>query len=299
MKNPKKQHRSGVELGTHPYFYIAPSLVALIAVVLVPLLYALYLSLYKTQGLNSTFVGLSNYTDILKQRYFWESTGRTLYFTVVSVGLEFVIGMLVALLLNEKFRWRGIARAMLILPWALPTVVNGVLWAWIFNSSYGSLNGALMQLGLIDKYVGWLGSSTLAMNCVIFADVWKNYAMIALILLAGLQTIPDTYYEAAKIDGANSVQRFFRITLPILKPSILVCLVLRTMEAFKVFDIVYTMTKGGPANGTQVISYYTYQTTFQYSKFGYGAALSYLVSLCILVMAIVYIRLISDKKERG
>ena len=133
------------------------------------------------------------------------------------------------------------------------------------------------------------------MNCVIFADVWKNYAMIALILLAGLQTIPADYYEAAKIDGANAVQRFFGVTLPLMKPSILVCLVLRTMEAFKVFDIVYTMTKGGPANGTQVISYYTYQTTFQYSQFGTGAALSYLVSLFILLMAIVYVRLITGK----
>ncbi len=284
-------------MGVNPYLFIAPALIALAAIVLLPLLYSFYLSLFKTQGLNRTFVGLQNYLSILKEPYFWQSAGRTAYFTIVSVGLEFVIGMLVALLLNEKFRWRGLARAMLILPWALPTVVNGTLWSWIFNSSYGSLNGALSQMGLIGKYVNWLGESKLAMNCVIFADVWKNYAMIALILLAGLQTIPKEYYESAKIDGANAFQRFRRITLPMLKSSILVCLVLRTMEAFKVFDIVYTMTKGGPANGTQVISYYTYQTTFQYSKFGQGAALSYLVSLFILIMALVYVRLISGKRE--
>ena len=135
------------------------------------------------------------------------------------------------------------------------------------------------------------------MNCVIVADVWKNFSMIALILLAGLQTIPASYYESAEIDGANGVQRFFKITLPILKPSILVCLVLRTMEAFKVFDIIYTMTKGGPANGTQVISYYVYQTSFQYTKFGYGAALSYLMSLVILIMALTYIKLLKSKED--
>lgn len=294
--NKNRTGRRGLKDGTLPYLYIAPALIALAGVVLIPLLYALFLSVFKTQGTERTFVGLDNFISILKEDYFWSSIGRTFYFTILSVGLEFVLGMLVALLLNEKFRWRGIARAMLILPWALPTVVNGVLWSWIFNSSYGSLNGLLMQLGIIKQNVNWLGESGLAMNCVIFADVWKNYAMIALILLAGLQTIPGDYYEAATMDGAGAVRRFFSITFPLLKPSILVCLVLRTMEAFKVFDIVYTMTKGGPANSTQVISYYTYQTTFQYSQFGAGAALSFIVALFIMVMALVYIRLISGKE---
>jgi len=267
----------------------------LLCVIVIPLLYALFISLQHTQGLNRSWVGLKNYTDILTQRFFWEASARTAYFTVTSVALEFVIGLLVALLLHQNFKWRGIARAVLILPWALPTVVNGVLWSWIFNSSYGSLNALLKQLGIIKTYIPWLASSFSAMNSVIFADVWKNFPMMTLILLAGLQTIPKSFYEAAMIEGANAYQRFFRITLPVLKPSILACLVIRTMEAFKVFDIVYTMTKGGPANGTQVISYYTYQTSFQYSKFGYGAALSYLVSFIIFLMAIAYIKLLSTK----
>jgi multiple sugar transport system permease protein/N,N'-diacetylchitobiose transport system permease protein len=278
-----------------PYWFVLPALVFLVSVIFIPLLYAFFLSLMHTQGLNRSWVGLKNYVDILSQRFFWESSLRTAYFTVVSVSLEFLLGMLAALLLHQKFRGRGIVRAVLILPWALPTVVNGVLWSWIFNASYGSLNALLKQLGLIKDYVAWLGTAFSAMNSVILADVWKNFPMIALILLAGLQTIPNSYYESSEIDGANAFQRFFRITLPVLKPSILVCLVMRTMEAFKVFDIVYTMTKGGPANGTQVISYYTYQTSFQYSKFGYGAALSYLVSFIILILALVYIRLLTSK----
>ena len=254
--------------------------------------YAFYLSFFDIRGARGSFTGLGNYISILGSGFFWNSTKSTLYFTVVSVTLEFTLGMLSALLLTHKFPGRGFVRAVFLLPWALPTVVNGVLWAWIFNASYGSLNGLLLQFGFIDKYIAWFSKPLRAMNCVIAADVWKNFSMMGLILLAGLQTIPDTYYESAKIDGANAFQRFFRITLPILKPSILVCLILRTMEAFKVFDIIYTMTKGGPANGTQVISYYTYNTSFQYSKFGYGAALSYLMSIVILLMALVYIRLL-------
>jgi multiple sugar transport system permease protein/N,N'-diacetylchitobiose transport system permease protein len=278
-----------------PYWFVLPALVFLGSVIFIPLLYAFFLSLMQTQGLNRSWVGLKNYADILSQRFFWESSLRTAYFNIVSVFLELLLGMLAALLLHQKFRGRGIVRAILILPWALPTVVNGVLWSWIFNASYGSLNALLKQFGLIKDYVAWLGTAFSAMNSVILADVWKNFPMIALILLAGLQTIPNSYYESSEIDGANALQRFFRITLPVLKPSILVCLVMRTMEAFKVFDIVYTMTKGGPANGTQVISYYTYQTSFQYSKFGYGAALSYLVSFIILVLALIYIRLLTSK----
>lgn len=282
---------------SNPYLYILPTLLLLCVVIFVPLIYAFYISFFDIKGLKNDFIGLGNYVTILSSDYFWASVGRTAYFTIVSVALEFILGMLAALLLTQKFKWRGIARALLIMPWALPTVVNGVLWTWIFDTNYGALNGLLSQLGWIDQYVAWLGKGFRALNCVIFADVWKNFPMMALILMAGLQTIDQTYYESAKMDGANAFQRFWKITMPIMKPSILVCLVLRTMEAFKVFDVVYTMTHGGPANGTQVISYYTYQTTFQYSKFGYGAALSYLVSIIIMIIAVIYIRLLGSKED--
>lgn len=284
---------------SNPYLYIFPTIVLLCCVIFVPLIYALYISFFNIKGLRSEFIGFGNYIEILSSSYFWLSVGRTIYFTAVSVALEFTLGMLAALLLSQKFRWRGAARALLIMPWALPTVVNGVLWSWIFDTNYGALNGLLSQMGLIDSYAAWLGNGFSALNCVIFADVWKNFPMMALILMAGLQTIDHAYYESAKIDGANAFQRFWKITVPIMKPSILVCLVLRTMEAFKVFDVVYTMTNGGPANGTQVISYYTYQTSFQYSKFGYGAALSYLVSIIIMIIAVVYIRLLGDKEDKA
>jgi ABC-type sugar transport system permease subunit len=286
----RKTQTKMVNKSNVPYLFIFPAFVLILAVIIYPLLYSFYISLNNVQGKATIFVGLKNYIDILGSDYFWQSTGRTLYFTVVSVGLELVLGILVAVLLNENFFGRGFVRSLVILPWALPTVVNGVLWAWIFDSNYGALNGLLTQLHVIDAYKSWLGTPFSAMNSVIFADVWKNFPMMALILLAALQTINQGYYEAAKIDGASVFQRFFNITLPMLKPAILVALVIRTMEAFKVFDIIYTMTKGGPANGTQVISYYAYVTSFQYVKFGYGAALSYLVAIVILFLALIYIK---------
>lgn len=280
-----------------PYLYILPAVIVIFAVIVFPLIYAFYVSLNNVVGQSQTFVGFANYANILRSDFFWSSTGRTLYFTVVSVGLEFLLGLGVALLLNEDFPGRGIMRGLLVLPWALPTVVNGVLWSWIFDANYGALNALLKQLGIIDNYVIWLGEPLSAMNSVILADVWKNFPMVALLLLAGLQTIPDVLYEAATIDGAGRSRRFLSITIPALRPAMLVALVLRTMEAFKVFDIVYIMTKGGPANGTQAISYYTYVTTFQYTKFGYGSALSYLVALVILAMALGYFKLLKANEE--
>lgn len=292
------RYRKSISLKSNnfqPYVFVLPAILLIFSVVIYPLAYSFYLSFNNVQGKVTTFIGLKNYISILNSDFFWLSTARTLYFTIVSVGLEFIVGLFVALLLNEKFKGRGFVRGLLILPWALPTVVNGILWAWIFDSNNGALNALLKNLHIISSYKSWLGSPFSAMNCVIAADTWKNFPMIALLLLAALQTISYAYYEAAKIDGATIFQRFRYITLPALKPAILVCLVLRTMEAFKVFDIIYIMTKGGPANGTQVISYYTYVTSFQFVKFGYGAALSYLVSLVILFMALIYIKFLNSE----
>lgn len=269
----------------------------IIGIIIFPLLYSVYISFFDFNIFTKhpPFIGLKNYIDIFKSDYFWYSIGRTTYFTVISVGLELVLGFLVALLLNQEFKGRSLARTLLILPWALPTVVNGVLWTWIYDPNYGALNALLKSLGIISQYRNWLCTAFSAMNAVIVADVWKNTSFIAMVLLAAMQNIPKDYYEAAIIDGAGRLKNVFYITLPLLRPAILVAVVIRTMEAFKVFDIIYIMTKGGPANGTQVISYYTYINSFQYSKYGYGAALSYIVSLVILIFALFYIKILYKK----
>ncbi len=240
----------------------------------------------------ATFVGFQNYRDILSSSEFWNAMKVTVYFTVVSVGAEFVIGLFSAILLNQDFAMKGFLRALVILPWAIPTVANGVLWQWIFDANYGALNGILSQFGMIEDYINWLGEPFRALNMVIIADVWKNCWFFTIVLLGALQTIPKSYFEAAEVDGAGFWNRLFRVTLPLLRPAIAVSLVLRTSEAFKVFDIIYIMTKGGPANGTQVLSYYVYHTSFEALSLGQGAAISTIIAVVILLAALFYTRLL-------
>ncbi len=261
---------------------IFPSLVIILGISLQPILSTLYLSLFETsRGIEAqrTFVGLGNYANLLTDAVFWVTIGRTLYFTIVSVGLELVLGLAIAQLIHSHPPGWQFLRTSLIIPWAVPTIVNGTMWRWIYNADYGALNGLLYQLGLIDKYIPWLTQPTTAMNLVILADIWHSVPFIALILQAALATLPADLEEAAAVDGANALQRFLFIRLPLLRPAILVALVIRTVEAFRVFDIIYVITNGGPAFGTVTISYLTYLESFSFGHVGHGSALSFLISL--------------------
>jgi multiple sugar transport system permease protein len=276
---------------------LAPMLLVLLLVIGYPLIDSFWLSLHRAnlaspeQG--QPFVGLSNYLYAFRQPDFWYSIQRTLYFTVLSVGLELVLGLVFAVLLNERFRGNLGARLAMIFPWALLTVSNGVLWAWILNPTYGVANGVLLQLGLLDTPKSWLSDTFWTMNVIILADAWKTVPNMTLLLLAGLQPISADLYEAAEVDGATRWQKFTGITLPLLRPVILVAVALRTIGAFKVFDIIYVLTgNGGPANSTKVIAFYDYDQAFHYLFFGYGAAISWLITAFILVMIVIYIRLL-------
>ena len=272
---------------------LTPSVIVVFGIVVYPILKTLYTSFY---AVDSPFpgsfpgVGFGNYTAALSNPGFWSAVERTAYFTFLSTGLELVFGMGIALLLYAPLRLRWLFRTIVVLPWALPTIVNGVMWRYMFNANYGVVNAALTQLHIIGAYKSWLSSPFGALNIVILADVWKNTSLVAFFLLAGLTTIPRELYEAARIDGVSAFQSFLRITLPLLRPAILVVLVLRTIEAFKVFDIIYVMTGGGPANGTQSVTFYTYQNAFSDEYFGYGSALAYIIVMFILVLAAIYIR---------
>jgi multiple sugar transport system permease protein/N,N'-diacetylchitobiose transport system permease protein len=274
---------------------LAPSVIVVFGIVIYPILKTLYTSFFDVTSPfpgHYPFIWFRNYTFALAQPEFWSAVERTAYFTIVSTGLELVFGMGVALLLYAPLRWRWLFRTIVVLPWALPTIVNGAMWRYFFDAQYGVVNALFTQIGLQSTYHAWLGSQFGALNIVVLADVWKNTSLVAFFLLAGLTTIPKDLYEAARIDGYGPWGAFVHITLPLLRPVIVVVLVLRTIEAFKVFDIIYVMTGGGPANGTQSIAFYTYQRAFSDEYFGYGSALAYLIVLFILGFAVLYIRLL-------
>lgn len=282
------------------WLLIIPSMIVILGVTLQPIISTLLLSFFNAPtGIDQarTFIGVQNYTDLLKDATFWQTVGRTLYFTLVSVGLELLIGLGIAQLIQSKPPLWQFLRFSLIIPWAVPTVVNAAMWRWIYNPDFGALNGALSALGVIQTYQTWLSRPFLAMNLVILADVWHTMPFVALILQAAMSTIPEDLDEAADVDGASAFQRFFQIRLPLLRPAILVALVIRTVEAFRVFDVVYIITQGGPAFGTMTISYLTYLNSFAYGKQGAGAALSFMISLITVLLAIVYIRFLYRPEE--
>ncbi len=284
------------------WLLVAPSLLFIFGLLGYPLLYSLvimFMDLNITRPwLGPQFVGLGNFIDMAQAPEFWASLARTLYFAAVSIILGTPVALIFAILLNQDFPLRGLARGLMMIPWAIPHVVNGVIWARIYDANYGMLNGLLYQLGLIQSYIPWLTNPNLALFLVVIAEVWVSTPGLTLLFLAGLQTIPSELYEAASCDGAGMFQRFWYITLPLLKPMGLVVLVLKTISAFGIFDIVYVLTGGGPANSTQVLGYYIYMESFKYLHVGYGAALSYVFAAIILVLVFIYVRLLRFESIR-
>src|SRR5512142_1947429 len=282
------------------WLLLAPSLVVMLGITFWPVISTLILSLFNApSGINQarTFVGLANYLEMLGDSTFWETILRTLYFTIVSVGLELGLGLAIAQLIHSKpWGWQFL-RLALIIPWAVPTIVNGAMWRWIYSADFGALNGLLMALGIIKHYVPWLTMPNMAMNLVIVADVWHTMPFVALVLQAALATLPEDLDEAAAVDGANAWQRFWQIRVPLLRPAILVALIVRTVDAFRVFDIVYILTSGGPAYKTLTITYLTYLNSFAFGNHGIGAALSFLFSAFTISMALIYIRVLYRPEE--
>ena len=243
------------------------------------------------------FVGLQNFISAFHNEGFLNALKVSGVFALIVVSSEMILGTSVALLLNEPFHGRNFVRGLLILPWAVPTIVNAIMWRLIYNPEYGALNSLLFQLGIIDSYTSWLSSADKALFAIIFSDVWKNFSLVAMIALSSLQTLPSSQIEAAKMDGASAVQRFRYITFPHLIPSLQVALVLRIIEAVKVFDIIYIMTKGGPANKTRSGSIFVYQEAFTNSRMGSGAAYAIIMVCLIMIFILLYMKFLSRKES--
>lgn len=278
--------------------FILPVMSVLAIVAVFPILYSLYTSFFNlklSRPHRVPFVWFDNYFKVLTDELFLESVWRTTYFTVISVAAISILALLIALLLNEAFRGRRFISAMVLIPWAIPTVANGLLWKWIYDSGYGALNGLLYQLGLIDKYVTWLGDDDKTLPLISNAFVWKEVPLAAILILVTMKSIPADLYRAAKVDGANLLQRFVHITLPSLKPGFMLVMIYETMMAIRHFDLFFLLTEGGPADASHVVSWQIYVETFRNLSFGTGSAMSYILAIVTFALAYFIIKTLGKK----
>ena len=286
------------------YMLVAPTVILILVVAAWPLYQAVKLS-FTDERLGKPgqgeYVGLENYTDLLgsfqtrsdgsvRFKYdkdFYQAVGNTLILTGVAVTLETIVGLGIALVIHSKFKARGLVRTAVLVPWAIPTIVSAQMWKWMYNDVFGVINDMLMRVGLIDGPIAWIANQTTALMAITLMEVWKTTPFMALLLLAGLQVIPGDVYEAADIDGASKIQQFFSITLPLLRPAILVALIFRTLAALSIFDAIKVMTNGG--SGTEVMATYAYRNLFDFQKLGYGNAINVVIFLIIAIFVVTYL----------
>jgi multiple sugar transport system permease protein len=280
------------------YWFTLPAALMLGALVVYPLLYGFYISLFDTNLLfRWNFIGLRYYLEVFTNAEFLGKILLTLKFTFFTVAGHFIVGMILALILNQKFPGRVFFRAVLIVPWLFPEVVVGLLWKWMLNPMYGLFNQFLQDLGLIAGPVSWLGNQDTAFISVVIAAIWKGFPLVMILLLAGLQAIPDELYEAGQIDGASRQQIFRFITLPSLRSVLMVTLILDTVWWFKHFTIIWILTQGGPVNATSVVSIDIFKTAFEYFRFGQAAALAVVVFFVCFLIGYVYRRKLGEDDD--
>jgi len=278
---------------------VSPAVVLIVTAALLPLLRTFLLSVSDARldapG-TSRFIGLQNFALLARDPLFWDAAGHTALFTIASVSLETCLGLALALVLHGRFRGRGWMRAAALIPWAIPTVVSAQLWKFMLNDAYGVVNDLGLRLGLLNEPVAWLAAPGLAMASVVAVDVWKTTPFVALLVLAGLQTVPVELHEAAQVDGAGRWERFRRVTLPLILPTLLVAMLFRTMDAIRVFDVIYVMTLGSV--GTESMATYCRRLLVDFQDLGYGSACSVAIFLLVGSVSAVYAVLLA-RRERA
>ena len=281
------------------WLMLAPALAAVALVALYPLGRTVYYSFTDQQfleGLQPTkWIGLANYKDLWHDTDFRHAVVETIKFTVITVLFEFVLGMIIALVVNSNFKGRGVMRAVMLIPWAIPTVISAQMWKWMYNDVYGVFNDGLLRLHIIHRPIAWVSDPHYALASVCAVDIWKTTPFVALLLLAGLQVIPKDLYEAASVDGANKLQQFWRITLPLLRPAILVALIFRTLDALRVFDVFYVFFGNRP--DTETMAIYAQDNIVGNGDVGYGSAISVAIFLIIAIFVVIYVTFIKVEEQ--
>ncbi|MBC8586612.1 carbohydrate ABC transporter permease [Youxingia wuxianensis] len=278
--------------GIWPYLLIAPALIIVVAVVFIPVINAVSMSFqsYDLRRPNAIeFIGLKNYMEVFADELFWKSLSKTVLWVVFGVGFQFIFGFMLALILNKKFRGRGIVRSVSLIPWVTPGVLIGLMWKWIYDGNYGVLNDILMRLHMIEEPVTFLANTTTAFPSVILTIIWQGIPFFAIMILAGLQGIPQELYEAADIDGATGIQKLFRITIPSLKNTLFVTTLLRIIWVTNSVDVILNMTGGGPAYATQTLSVYIFNKANS-MNLGYSSAMAIIMTLCLGFVAVPYLK---------
>ncbi|MGZ9035231.1 MAG: carbohydrate ABC transporter permease [Rhodospirillales bacterium] len=282
------------------WLFLAPTLIALVMVGLWPLTRTLWLSLTDARlgdAAAASFIGFANYRLLLGDAEWWNAVWNTLIFAASSVAIETVLGIVFALVMNARFRGRGLVRAAILVPWAIPLVVSGKMWAWMYNDLYGVINAALLGLGVIAEPIAWLAAADLAMAAVVATDVWKTTPFMALLILAALQMVPKDVYEAARLDGVSPVVVFFRITLPLIRPVLLVAVIFRTLDALRIFDLIYIMTSN--SRQTATMSIFARRELVEFADVGYGSAASVLIFLIVGLCTLAYLWLARLRPEEA
>ncbi len=282
--------------------FLLPSFIFVAVFSLFPILESFRLSFYRLiltlPWLGQKMVGWQNYVDLAEDPVAMESLVTTLIFVGVTIPLELLLGLGIALVLNDVFHGRGLLRAVVLIPWAIPTVVSSQMWRFIFNDRYGLINFVFFG-GDVSRYLAPLADPHLALVAIMAAEIWKTTPFAALILLAGLQGIPDDLYEAASIDGATAWQKFRHVTVPLIRPALLLALLFRTIDSLRVFDLVFVTTQGGPADKTNVLQFYGYKKTFAEGMVGYGSAIAVAVFSMSLVFSLAYLRFLKSSRQEG
>ncbi|KRW96474.1 carbohydrate ABC transporter permease [Paracoccus sp. MKU1] len=293
QEGPTSGRRAALWRQVMPLALLSPAVLVTLAIVFFPMIQTAWMSLHNYvlfRPKNFDWVGLQNYFNIFQDEVFWISLHHTILWIVITVPAQALLGLATALLLNQKFPWRPLARALIIIPWALPSVVIALMWAWIYDSNYGILNDLLLRVGILETSIPWLANPDTALYAIILTLTWQGFPFFAVMILAGLQSIPQSYYEAASLDGATPWRQFWHITLPGISGVLFTAILLRTIWVANSMDVIFVMTGGGPGYSTYTLPLYSFLEARTNLNFGYGSALAMTFTLMLLGIVILYLK---------